>query len=191
MLSHWYLLSFTFAVLLRVAYPRSPSAHDTTLDAHNVHRRGYISPSQKSAAYDFVIAGGGLAGLVLAARLSDDSNKTVLVIEAGPSGDEVADRISEKFVTTFIWKTEPLVDTPSGTYYQSLLGSGPYSWMYTTAPQANVSARMLAQPRGKVRSVRWYWFMSTKSVLSGPWGLSCHQWHVSCASLQRGGQRMA
>ena len=109
MLSHWYLL-FTFAVLLllgRTASPRSPSAYDTTLEAHNFHRRSYISPSQTLAAYDFVIAGGGLAGLVLAARLSDDSNKTVLVIEAGPSGDDVADRISEKIVTTFIWITEP------------------------------------------------------------------------------------
>ena len=33
--------------------------------------------------FDYVIAGGGLAGMVLARRLSEDSSKQVLVIEAG------------------------------------------------------------------------------------------------------------
>lgn len=45
-----------------------------TSDAHS--KRG-------DATFDYVIVGGGTAGLTMAARLSEDSGTTVAVIEAG------------------------------------------------------------------------------------------------------------
>lgn len=41
---------------------------------------------------------GGLAGLALAARLSENANMTVAVIEAGGSGDDVADKVSRSSI---------------------------------------------------------------------------------------------
>ncbi|KAG8895791.1 hypothetical protein FRC01_012189, partial [Tulasnella sp. 417] len=96
-------------------------------------RRDYVAPSQLQASYDFIIAGGGLAGLVIASRLTEDPNTSVLVIEAGETGDDVRSRI----------------DIPLEAYFNGLLHTQ-YDWQYLTAPQPNLNNRNVSWPRGKV-----------------------------------------
>jgi choline dehydrogenase len=80
--------------------------------------------------FDYVIAGGGSAGCVLADRLSADPSIKVALLEAGP-GD-----------------TNFLIHMPAG--YAALMMSGWANWGYHTEPQAGLNGRKLFWPRGKV-----------------------------------------
>ena len=80
--------------------------------------------------YDYVIVGGGTAGCILAARLSEDPAVTVLLLEAGGS-----DRS---------WK----VRMPSA--YDYLFKNEKFNWCYAGEPEPALGGRQLYQPRGKV-----------------------------------------
>ncbi|KAH9921085.1 GMC oxidoreductase [Amylocystis lapponica] len=95
-------------------------------------RRNVILNGQIADSYDFVIVGGGTAGLVLASRLSEDANTTVLVLEAGDTGDGIES-----------------INAPADAYYDSLLDSS-YDWAYSTVPQPKANNRVMSWSRGKV-----------------------------------------
>ena len=84
-----------------------------------------------SQKYDFVVVGGGTAGLCVAARLTEDPNITVGVLEAGEN------RIEDKSVST-----------PS--LYPTLIGNKDYDWCMTSIPQPTAGNKVYSMPRGKL-----------------------------------------
>ncbi|KAK9893997.1 GMC oxidoreductase [Cystobasidium minutum MCA 4210] len=86
-------------------------------------------------SYDYVIVGGGTAGLAVAARLAEDSQTTVAVIEGGGTGDEVMERIL----------------APASAYYIGIAGpTSDYDWHFYTSNQTGLGNRPVFWPRGKV-----------------------------------------
>ncbi|HEX5278593.1 MAG TPA: GMC family oxidoreductase N-terminal domain-containing protein [Micropepsaceae bacterium] len=83
-----------------------------------------------SGEFDYVIAGAGSAGCVLANRLSADPRNRVALIEAGGR-----DR--------WIW-----FHIPAG--YLFAIGNPRADWMFRTEPDSGLNGRSLAYPRGKV-----------------------------------------
>ena len=80
--------------------------------------------------FDFVIAGAGTAGCVLANRLSADPEVTVLLLEAGGRDD-------------WIW-----IHIPVGYLY--CIGNPRTDWCYRTEPDPGLNGRSILYARGKV-----------------------------------------
>ena len=79
--------------------------------------------------FDYIVIGGGSAGCVLAARLSEDPNVSVCLLEAGGQGDQWTVNIPAACVVSLPTKIN--------------------NWAFETVPQAGLNGRKGYQPRGK------------------------------------------
>ena len=79
---------------------------------------------------DYLVVGGGSAGCVVAARLSEDPSVRVTLLEAGPEDRD-------------LW-----IHVPAG--YARLFASGRYDWKFATEPEPELADRSVAWPRGRV-----------------------------------------
>ncbi|MFG1222804.1 GMC family oxidoreductase [Xanthobacter wiegelii] len=80
-------------------------------------------------SFDYIVVGGGTAGCILAARLSEDPRRRVLLLEAGGTDKG-------------FW-----VPIPAG--FSKLLSGSAFNWRFNTEPEPNTYDRPIVVPRGK------------------------------------------
>lgn len=79
--------------------------------------------------YDYIVVGAGSAGAVVASRLSEDSDVSVLLIEAGDKGKHLNIQVPAAFSKQFTTK---------------------HDWNYHTEPEPHLNGRTIYHPRGKM-----------------------------------------
>ncbi|TFK37731.1 aryl-alcohol oxidase-like protein [Crucibulum laeve] len=115
------MISLTQATLLSVLFGSALGAF-------------YTDPSQLTKkTYDFIVVGGGTAGNVVAARLSENPSVSVLVVEAGVSNTGYRSELV----------TIPFLGPQASV-------NSPFDWNYTTVPQAALNNQVLPYYRGYV-----------------------------------------
>jgi choline dehydrogenase len=113
------------------------------------------------SSYDYVIVGGGSAGCVLAARLSAEADRSVLLLEAGGPDNHFLLRMPLGFLRA-LFRPE-------------------LSWGYFSEPEPNLGDRRLWLPRGKVLggsgSINGMFYMRGHSNDFNTWrNLGCEGW---------------
>lgn len=86
-------------------------------------------PTNAIDAFDYVIVGAGAAGAILAARLSEDGQSSVCLLEAGPPD----------------W--HPWLHMPAG--YIKAVFNPTYAWQFTSEPNPLTLDRRIPLPQGK------------------------------------------
>ena len=111
--------------------------------------------------YDYIIVGGGTAGGVLAARLSEDAATRVLVLEAGADERNLMMRV------------------PAGMV--GLYQSGQYHWDYQAEPEVHAAGQVLPYKLGKVLGGSsainaLVWVRGAPQVYDGWASVGCEGW---------------
>jgi len=105
--------------------PNSGTAGATPSRAHKTHGR---DKADLKSAYDFIICGAGASGSVIARRLSDNPDVSVLLIEAGGSDED------EAVLNPSLWPTN--------------LGSS-RDWGFQAEPNPHLGGRTLPMSMGR------------------------------------------
>jgi choline dehydrogenase len=84
----------------------------------------------EDAVFDYIVVGGGSAGCVMAARLSEDPGVNVLLLEAG--GED-----------SHIFLKMPLA-------FLKAMPDPRFNWTYWTEPEPHLDGRAMPMPRGRV-----------------------------------------
>ncbi|KAJ6489660.1 alcohol oxidase [Mycena vitilis] len=94
-------------------------------------------PSQSDVAnflqttYDYIVVGGGTAGVAVATRLAENGTFNVGILEAGPH-----------------YITDDLVDIPA--LWGKSWGNSSYDWNLVMSPQIHSANRSISMPRGRM-----------------------------------------
>ncbi|KAI0837752.1 hypothetical protein F5Y06DRAFT_63719 [Hypoxylon sp. FL0890] len=104
---------------------------------------------------DFVIVGGGMAGLVVAARLTEDPNISVTVLEAGND-----------------YTTDTRIRTPA--LWLSVLGTDAFDWNYRSTPQKGLDGKVIPLSQGKLlggsSAINGQAFVANSKAAVDAWG---------------------